>query len=140
MSDPSVPAGGAGPDDIRRACDGARLVRDHLLKAVQLQEALITGLEGCLEAALQRGLDGPSIAAPMPGPHRRDHRPGRPAILAEDPELRAFAEVRMGRVTFDQIAAAVADPFPPGRRIGKSALHAGWHTHRKRITAGLPLG
>lgn len=124
------------PATLRLALDATRTARASL---AELEAVLVNALERPFEGGLQGTVQAPAAPAPPASAHRRDHRPGRPAILAEDPELRSFVEVRMGRMTFDQIAAAVADHFPEGRRIGKSALHAWWHTHRKRITAGQSL-
>jgi len=34
-------------------------------------------------------------------------------------------------MTFVQIAEAVADHFPPARRVGKSAIHAWWQRNKR---------
>lgn len=64
--------------------------------------------------------------------HRRAHRFGRPAKLDTDPELRAFVRARLDRLTFAEIAAEVAQVFPEGRRIGRSAIHAWWKRQKPR--------
>lgn len=74
-----------------------------------------------LAAAAQAELPGPS-EGPVPD-HRRMHRPGRAPILDCDPELRAFVEARIGRMTFEGIAGDVREAFPNGRRVGRSAIH-----------------
>lgn len=88
-----------------------------------LEEALKAGVEGGLQEALK---DAPPLSA-----HRRDHRPGRAAKLAADPELRAFVEARFGTMAFDQITAAVADAFAPERQVRRSAIHSWWTLYHK---------
>jgi hypothetical protein len=67
-----------------------------------------------------------------PCEHRRRHRPGLPSRLDADAELRAFIEARLDRLTFHAIAAEVAAAFPPGRRIGHSAIHDWWQRQQGR--------
>ncbi|TDX30191.1 hypothetical protein [Rhodovulum visakhapatnamense] len=69
---------------------------------------------------------------PEPSDHRRNHRPGRPSKIETDPELRAFIEARIDRMTFDDIASEVSRTFPEGRRVAKSAIHAWWQRRRRR--------
>ena len=58
--------------------------------------------------------------------HVAAHRPGKPGKIAADPELRAFVEARLSRMTFAEIEAAVAAYFPPERRASLSAIHRWW--------------
>jgi len=75
----------------------------------------------------------PSSAAPITE-HRRKYRPGRPAILDTDPELRAFVLAGIDRMTFPEIEAAIALQYPVERRVKKSAIHAWWKKTRARHT------
>ncbi|WP_423206713.1 hypothetical protein E2974_18130 [Paracoccus yeei] len=63
--------------------------------------------------------------------HIGAHRPGRPGKIALDPELRAFIEARLPRMTFAAIEAEVAAHFPPGRRTSLSAIHRWWQRLQK---------
>lgn len=44
--------------------------------------------------------------------------------LSTDLELQDFIVARIDRMTFVQIAAEVADHFPPERCVRKTAIHA----------------
>lgn len=77
----------------------------------------------------------PAPTAPV-SEHRRSHRPGRPAKLDTDPDLRAFVLARIDRLTFDQIAREVALHYPLERRVGRSSIHHWWRKNeRRRATA-----
>jgi len=89
-------------------------------------------LEGALEATREQGVYSALQDAAQIDPHRREHRPGRRAKMAADPELRAFVEARFGTMTFDQMADAVANAFTLDRRVRRSAIHAWWSKHHKR--------
>jgi hypothetical protein len=56
--------------------------------------------------------------------------PLQPDPADADPELAAFIRARIDRMTFHQLAAAVAAHFPPVRRVGKSAIHSWWQRQR----------
>lgn len=71
----------------------------------------------------------PPPAAPVTD-HRREHRPGRPAKLDTDAELRSFVLARIDRMTFEEIAAEIAVEFPVKRRLAKSAIHTWWRKNR----------
>ena len=115
----------AGREAIARALAASRAARACLGE-------LDAALEGALEASLEEGLQQ-ALHDPLPvDPHRADHRPGRRAKLAADPELRAFVEARFGTMTFDQIAAEVEAAFPPARRVRRSAIHQWWSLKHKR--------
>lgn len=112
-------------DAMQRALFAGRAARACL-------DEMNTALEGALETTREQGVySALQDAAPL-DPHRREHRPGRRAKLAADPELRAFVEARLGTMTFDQIAEAVANAFPPERRVRRSAIHDWWSRHHKR--------
>ncbi len=87
------------------------------------------------ERAVQHPLNAPFNTAPASDgavtDHRRNHRPGRPAIIDTDLELQAFIRARLDRFTFIEIADQVAAVFPPARRVSKSAIHACWRRNHK---------
>ena len=63
--------------------------------------------------------------------HRRLHKSGRPAILDNDPELRAFVLARIDRLTFQQITDEIAASFPVERRVKRSSIHRWWQINRQ---------
>lgn len=67
--------------------------------------------------------------------HRRNHRPGRPAVLDTDPELRAFVLARIDRLTYHEIAAGIALEYPVERCVKKSSIHRWWQKNRPRYAA-----
>lgn len=89
--------------------EAARTVLDHIDDVLAITA----------EIPVQHPLNPSSKAAE----HRSLHRPGRPRRIDADPELRAFVEERIDRMTFEDLAEAIAQNFPPHRRIAKSALH-----------------
>ncbi len=107
--------------------------RDYLSQALAelrashaAQGRAITALEATIEASLKQGLNTlPKPSAPV-SEHRREHRPGPPPKIAGDPELQAFIVARIDRMTFDVIAAEVAQHFPPRRRVCKTAIWEWW--------------
>jgi hypothetical protein len=68
----------------------------------------------------------PPVAPITEAEHRRQHRPGRPARLDADAELRAFVLDRIETMTFDALAGDIAAAFPEDRRVGASTLHRFW--------------
>lgn len=113
--------------------DALRVTLDATRGALVAQRAALDRLEGRLQATLQ-ALSPPPDAPhtdPSASEHRRLHRPGRPAKLDTDPELRAFVEARLDTMTFSQIAAAVAARFPPDRIVRRSAIHHWWRKTRR---------
>lgn len=66
--------------------------------------------------------------------HRRNHRPGVPARLDTDPELRAFVLARIDRLTYHQIEAEIALQYPVERHVKKSAIHNWWTRNRARYS------
>ena len=109
---------------LSEALAEARAQRDLLAAASVAQARAITALEAAIEGTLQAGAEALPEDLPPPTEHRRRHRPGYSSKVERDPELRAFIEARLDRLTFHELAAAVADRFPAGRRIGKSAIGA----------------
>jgi plasmid stabilization system protein ParE len=102
-----------------------------LLAAATAQNArVIARLEGAVEAASNDPSIGPSTTDPR-AEHRRNHRRGLPSKIIADSELEAFVRARMDRLTFQELADAVAEAFPPHRRAGRSSLHRWWHRHAK---------
>ncbi|MFO1140790.1 MAG: hypothetical protein U1E59_00095 [Amaricoccus sp.] len=81
----------------------------------------LTRLNGALErhreALVQDRLALPPCDTP-PFEHRR--RPGRLSKIGADPELQAFILPRLDRLTYHQIADAVAAHFPPEPRVRPS--------------------
>ena len=117
-------------DDLRFVAGMLAEARDRLATATDIVNVASSALE-----AMTKGADpeqcSPACAAPVPE-HLREHRPGKPKKLAADPELRAFVEARFNRLTFEQIAEAVAANFPPERRVRRSAIHDWWQRVYKR--------
>lgn len=116
----------------------ARAQRDLLAAALAAQDRAISGLEAALQGTFKRGIEDLPEDLPPPSEHRSQHRPGVIAKLDRDPELRAFVEARLDRMTFQQIAAAVTERFPPDRRVRKSAI--GRHSKRLRDALSPPSG
>lgn len=57
----------------------------------------------------------------------RKHHRGNTSKLSTDPELTAFIMDRVVTMTFAEVVEAVAEAFPPDRRISRSSLHRWWH-------------
>lgn len=114
----------------------ANVARVELARSHKLAEATLALVEmkaaTLLEGAVEGPLQSPVEDLPALCEHRRAHRPGRPARIDVDRDLRAFILARIDRLTFDQLEDAVAEAFPPARRIGKSAIHAWWTKHSAR--------
>lgn len=120
----------------------------HALRAELdvLEEALKTALNACgrsraqaatIQLGLSNGLNAALTQCSVPiTEHRRAHRSGRPPKLDTDPELRAFVLARIDRMTYPELAKAVADAFPPNRRIGKSAIHSWWQNQNPATISG----
>ena len=76
----------------------------------------------------------PAQKAEMPGSdHLRQHRMGVPSRLDTDAELRAFILRHIRQMTFPKLAEAVAQSFPPERRVSQSAIHRWWQREGKFI-------
>lgn len=122
---------------MSRAMQDIRTARALLAECRNLHDALASALDRAqhdLQSHLSKGVRNPVQGLPEDLPpasdHRRTHRPGRPARIDTDPELRAFIRARIERMTFVALAAEIAETFPPERRVGKSAIHKWWQrTH-----------
>lgn len=116
--------------EARRAWSDAQ----QALAAAQARADTATGRVLALaEQALQHPLQDPVEGLPPPCDYRRAHRPGRPAKLDADAELRAFILARIDVLTFPQLEEEVAKAFPPDRRVSKSTIHAWWQKHRNAL-------
>ena len=115
------------------------LIREagHLAEALSAAlNRASTAVETALHAHDTAGLAAlPEAVGPI-NPHRAAHRAGTPAKIDNDAELQAFIRARLDRMTFVQIAAAVAEHFPPERRVGKSAIHAWFRRDVPRVRGG----
>lgn len=81
---------------------------------------LETTLQHLRQASLQVRLSElPPCEVPVTD-HRREHRADPVPKIATGPELQALILARIDRVTCQQIADAVAEHFPPERRLRKS--------------------
>ncbi|MBU3030850.1 helix-turn-helix domain-containing protein [Paracoccus marinaquae] len=100
---------------------------DVALAEISVLRGTLTRLEASLEqlrgAALQHSLSQLPACEVPPTEHRRAHRSGRPAIIDTDPELQAFILARLDRLTYHQVAAAIAEHFPPDRHISHATVH-----------------
>ncbi len=114
------------PAKIRIALDQARQTALQIDALRTANARTIQTLEAALEATLQQALQAlPEPFAPA-SEHRRAHRPGIAPKIAQDVELQAFIAARIDRMTFEGIAAEVAQHFPLGRRVGRSAIWQWW--------------
>lgn len=105
---------------------------ETLLRAAQVsQTQALNALQRAVKRAEKTGLDRLSPAEFPATEHRRAHRPGRPPKIETDPEIQAFIAARIDRMTFVQIATAIAEHFPPARQVRKSAIHAWWQRNKK---------
>ena len=104
---------------LRSIVEPQQLALARILKAKE-------SVEGCRKRGVQQAIKEPFATVPPACEHRRAHRPGRPRKIDRDPELRAFIQARINRMTFNDVADAVAKAFPPARRIGKSAIYDWW--------------
>jgi hypothetical protein len=86
---------------------------------------------GRLEAALEAPHEAPGEARRRSSPrshvtslaeHRHQRRSGVPSKLDIDAELHAFVLARADRLTWRELADAVAASFPPARRLTASSL------------------
>ncbi|MFZ7089847.1 hypothetical protein [Primorskyibacter sp. 2E233] len=118
-------------DQLRQSLRELRAVSDALSGAMDRAEA---ALETHFEAGVQQPVQPAIEGLPPPCEHRRQHRPGRPAIIDKDPELRAFILARINRLTFPQLEAEVANAFPPERRVKKTAINDWWNKHRDALS------
>lgn len=107
---------------VKALLDAATAKNNEAIALVQ------AGLNGALNTRL-KGL--PICDVPLTE-HRRQHKFGRVAKIDTDPELRAFILARVERMTFSEIADAVASHFPQNRRIGRSAIYEWWKNNQPK--------
>jgi hypothetical protein len=110
----------------------ARAARDLVASTGAALDRTVAALERAIEGTLQEAIQAQPEPTAPPCPHRAAHRPGRPRLIDNDPELRAFIAARIHRLTFDQMAAEIAATFPPERHVRKTAIHAWWKRQRNR--------
>lgn len=97
---------------------------------------LETTLQNLREATVQSRLSSlPHCDVPVTD-HRREHRMGPVPKIPGDLELQTFITARIDRMTFVEIARDVAQHFPPGRRVGKSAIHDWWKREGRHGRSG----
>lgn len=114
---------------VRKVEEAEALARLLNAALAESRDAVEEALNAC-----SKGLSTPVCAETFPATeHRRRHRPGRPAKIETDPELKAFIIARIDRMAFEQVASDVATHFPKERRVGKSAIHDWWQKNRREI-------
>ena len=113
--------------DLARDIDAAR---QSLMRADARFSLALHTLEKRVQDPVERPVVPPSTGPHSAAEHRRQHRPGVPAKIEADPELRAFILARIDRMTFYQLQDAIAAAFPPDRRVAKSAIHRWWTKNR----------
>lgn len=91
-----------------------------------------TALKGAFNDASKAAIDALPICGTPVTDHRKMHRSGRPVKIDMDPELQAFIRARIDRLTYLEMANAVADYFPAKRRVSKTSIHAWWQRQQKR--------
>lgn len=104
----------------------ARRVAEASRAAEEAAAALIAELEPGEKAPLAGPFNPPSTPPMDLATHRSRHKMGVPSKIEADPDLRAFIVARIHRLTFPEIAAQVAEAFPPERRVATSSVHRWW--------------
>lgn len=121
---------------VRRKSNEAQMIVAQLRRTIAVATVALDRLERVLAApdlAASQSDKGPvkrAFNAPLNGETLRAwrgaRRTGRPPLIECDPELQAFILAHLPGSTYAATVAAIADAFPPERRIGKSALQAWW--------------
>ena len=93
---------------------------------------LVDYVEGCISTSFNTALNAAS-APDVIADHRRRHRPGHPARIESDPELRTFIAARFDTMICNDIAA-----FPPSRRVSRSSIPRCWQKHRTTLRNNPP--
>jgi len=78
-----------------------------------------------------RRLTDPAWRPDLP-PMRQERRAGVAPRIDGDPELEAFIRARIDHMSFARLARAVADAFPPERRVHPATIHRWWQRQTKR--------
>jgi len=113
---PNAETRDAARQNFERCMAQADRARDRAKALMAVQEDVEEPVEGGFEARVEE-------AARAAVDHRKNHRPGFPRRIDTDAELRAFILARIDHMSFPQLARAVADAFPPHRRVSKTAIH-----------------
>jgi hypothetical protein len=120
----------AAPAGLRAACLRLTGIAADLTAAAAALEA---ALDPHSSARLRPVRTHPEATiAPAAAAHRRPHRTGFPAKLDADPELAAFVAARLDHMTYEAVAQAVAQHFPPDRRVTRSAILRRWSKRRRQ--------
>jgi len=129
--------------DLVASLQDIRLELDESANLLASALAAQSRLKAALNAALNSAETGRNGAvAEITGPicaHRKAHKPGRPAKIDADPELRAFVVARLDRFTFEKIAQDVRTEFGAARAVSRSSIHD-WYqrNHRPQSVKSLP--
>lgn len=118
---------------IARAFAELQAAQAQLSAAEAAQKRALNALSTALKSPEEPGSGAASEAALPSNPHIAQHKPGVPFKIESDPELEAFLTARMFSMGFVQLAAAVAENFPPERRVGKSTIHAWWARNLRSV-------
>jgi hypothetical protein len=125
------------PSALLRAARGElRAVETAAAEAGAALSRAMAALDALAAELVQGAIGDQPVPTAPASDHRRAHRPGRPAKLDTDPELRAFVLARIDRLTFDQIAREVALQYPLERRVGRSSIHLWWRKNERRLASG----
>ncbi len=111
---------------VNASLDAALAKIEQAKALIQVAQSTVAG-EG--QQAEEGGLHNPSNGhlSSVIHAHVREHRPGRPSKIDSDPELRAFILARLDHMTFEGLARAVAENFPPERRVARTTINEWWH-------------
>lgn len=110
----------------RRVAEAARATEEA---AAVLIAELVPGVKAPFKAPLNPYLTAPMDAAIF----RSRHILGGLSKIEGDPELRAFVAARIHTMTFAEIAAQVAETFPPERRVALSSVHRWWQKYGRHM-------
>ena len=119
------------PETIRTALHQARETARQIGDLQAANARTIRALETALNQAIKGPLNELSSLPPTLAEHRRAHRSGFPSRIDTDRELQAFIRARIDHMTYTELTAAVAETFPPERRVRKSAI-AHWSKANRR--------
>ena len=106
-----------------------------LAEATALLAELWDSLSGGLQSSIEQPLKPPSTRDEIHAADRRAHKSGVLPKVASDPELQEFILERVDTLNFQQIVTAVADAFPPHRRVSLSSIDRRWRRTGKALTA-----
>ncbi len=118
--------------NIRDACSQIKAGKSMFEEGLKALSNALDALGYCEDFLLQHGLDNlPECDLPVTE-HRRLHRKGTVPKIDSDPELRAFVLAHIDRMTYAQVANAVAGYFPEPRRVSRTAICVWAKRQRKR--------